>query len=81
MQDVTNLKHLGIPFDDVLQVPGKKTVSHPALRGTKDQSKPRPKAKTVHFLEKFGDPENVPESESWDTATNSFENNKNLDEF
>jgi len=37
------------------------------------QPKHRLRGTTVNFLDKFGDPQNVPESETWDIDTNSFE--------
>jgi len=74
MKDVTGLDT--VEFTDIFQVP-KPIRPKPRfrLRGTK--------ATNVNFLEKFGDPQNVLENETWDIGTNSFEGigKKNPDEF
>lgn len=68
MQDVTSLDT--VEFTDRYQVPSLTKTVRP---------KPRLKGTSVNFLDKFGDPQNVPESETWDT----FEgiSKKNPDEF
>ena len=67
LHDVTGLDTVEFTdkytFSDKHQLPSStKTVRpKPRLRGT-----------TVKFLDKFGDPQNVSENETWETATNSF---------
>lgn len=52
MQDVTGLDR--VAFSDISQL------------GQAEPSIPKPSGKTVNFLEKFGDPDTVSKSETWD---------------
>lgn len=72
MQVVTGLDT--IEFTDRYQVPSlTKTV----------QTKPRLRGTSVNFLDKFSDPQNLLESQTWEIDTNSFKEigKKNPDEF
>lgn len=67
MQDVTNLHTL--EFSDKFEVtpnPNPKPTSNYRLRGTKNY---RNRGKTANFLEKFGDPKVIPDTEQWDSNT------------
>ena len=67
MRDVTGLKKF--TFSDIYQVHPENldtkyiNVNSPNLRGT---------GKTVNFLDKYSDPENLDPSTSWDVDTNSI---------
>jgi hypothetical protein len=66
MHDVTGLNTVEFlekySFNDRAQVPSSTEKLKPRVRGI-----------TVNLLEKFRDPQNIPESETWDIQTNSIQ--------
>ena len=63
MQDVTQLGK--VPFSDQFEVsPNPKPVPNFRLRGTKRFHK---QGKVTNFLEKYGDPESIPDADRWES--------------
>lgn len=73
METVTGLPNS--EFSDQFElVPLQKPAS---IKGNFNKPKTKSRIKTVNLLEKFGDPEHIPDTETWDTSANTKHNIRN----
>lgn len=75
MEDVTGLSG-EIKFSDQFETlpienPGPKKSQHSRINPNKSRKR------TTNLLEKFGDPDHIPDSETWDISRNTEHNNRN----